>query len=474
MNDPKTNKKASAAPAFGAVIDDIEALIRRGSKAAQEDVSSLPGANHDEKTPATAKGDYPLEPDPMSEATRSTEGKGDGTKAPTHDKSPQETDAGTASSEQPGEMPMVTDDEDKGAGKQANELLRAIKTAGDLLGNSERGAAPAAQKKAQEGGAAPATQKKAQEGGGDSAPATPAPPAEAPPAEAAPAAGDDEKIAKQKNKCAEYMNLTTDVLSKIAALVLADEKGQRDTFQTLQRLVGEKAANDAMDILAGLDTQLQPYAAQKLAQDDANALHLQLSKEAAEVGMSLPDYIRGLQWCEQVEKAAAENNMTPEQYLQAMDAQQAAPSRKQPARPQSRGQKLAQAIIDAAAAGELPDELAPELGEEEAAEIAIAEMIESGEITPEEILEIVAELEGGGMGDPMAGGMGDPMAGGEGDMIDELVADAAVPGDSGELGAVPDAVAADAAESVIPPEKLAGDKLASLLARKLAKPKSKK
>ena len=446
MSDPKKTKQASADPSYGRVLDDIEALIQLGSKAAQEDVSSLPGSNHDEKTPEDTKGDYPLEPDPMSKATKSSEGKGDGTKAPTHDKSPQETDVTTPSSEQPGEMPMVTDTEDSGAGKQANELLRSIKTAGELLAK-ERGAAPAAagQKKAQEGGG------EGGEGGGE--------PGEGAPTVAEAAPGSDEKIA-------EYLNLTQDVLSKIAAVLLADESSCADTVAHLKRITNEKTAEEAISTLNNLGEVLEKQALEQQATKDADALYAELSKEAAELGLDVNQYVQALQQQEAaLSKQASEQGVTVDQLLQAKS--RSAPQARKPVskqaatKPMSRGQKVAQAIIDAAQAGELPDEMAPELDEAEAAEIAVAEMLQSGEITPEEIMQLVAELEGEMGGAAMDPGM-DP--GMEGDMIDELVSDAAVPGDTGD---VPDAVAADAAESVIPPEKVAGDKLAQLLAAKL-------
>lgn len=454
MSNQKT-KQASADRSYGDVIGDIEALIRRGSKAAQEDVSSLPGADHDQKTPEQVKGDYPLDPDPMSEATKSTEGKGDGTKAPTHEMSPEETDASQASSEQPGEMPMVTDDENKGAGKQANELLRAIKTAAEELAQSKSG-----QKKAQEAGG-----EAGGEGGDGGSPAGAG--------EAAPPS-EDEKVAgkKKKQKYAGPLELSEKVLSKIAAVLLADEQAQADTFGHLTRLTNEKTAEEAIELLNNLGDEYEKLAIEQQAEQDADQLYAQLSKEASELNLTVDQYVQQLQQLDaQISKEAAAYNLTPEQYLAALDRQQAQPvqrrsapqarGQKQAAAP-SRGEKLAQAIIDAAAEDELPGELAAPLPEEEAAEIAIAQMIESGEITPEELEMLVEQL---AAEEAMAGGD----MGVEGDMIDELVDDAAM-GVEGDMGDVPDAVAADAAEAVIPPEKLTGDKLAQLLAKKVTQP----
>lgn len=407
-------KTASANPAYGSVIGDLEALIVQGSKAAQENTSSLPGSEHDSKTPDSAKGDYPLDPDPVAEAADATSAPEDGdvVKPAVTAGEPEETDAGAASSETPAaETDMVTTDENQGAGKQANELIASIQTAAQKL----------------------AVEKKAEAAGNT------APPAEAPnstdagvsTAEAAPGDAEDEKLA-------ETIELTNDVLSKIGQLVMDDRAGQKLAIELIQRSAGQKAASEALTVLNGLHASLEQQITEKQAAEDADHMVEVLSKEASEYGMDLPTYLQTLEQGRQ--KLAAAQSGKGQQKIQAakqkiaqeLEALAAPPTGAPDAPPPE--EALAGAIEGA---GELPPEAA--LSEEDALMMALEEMIASGELTEEDLAMLAAEAAGG---DPEGGAPA-----GEEDLA--AIASGGAPGEE----MVPDAAAADAEESVIPEEE---------------------
>jgi hypothetical protein len=426
-------------------LNDLEALIASGAKAAQENVSQLPGAEHDTATPESAKGDYPLEPDPVADATdaKVEPSDGDVVQPAVVAGEPEETEAGEASSEQPAEVEMVSTTEEGGAGKQANDLLASIQRAAEKL--------------AQEGptsseSAPPADSKKSPDGAASSDKAPGATPDNEQDATAA--------SAPSEEKMAETIELTNDLLSKIGALIMDDEAGQKLAIELINRKGGEKAGAEALQVLGALHSQLEQQAIEKMASDDADAMINVLSKEAAEYGMDLDTYIATLEAGRQKLAAAqtqdgARKVTAARQKIAQELAELAAPP---PAAPGGGEEAaMAEAILGTGGEGGIPAE--PELSEEDAMMIALQEMIESGELTEEDLAMLAAE----------AGEAPAAEAAPEGEEALAAMAMGEEPAEEGgeapeaaeEEDPVAPAAAADAAEAVIPDEEEGEDKEAS-------------
>jgi hypothetical protein len=405
MNTPTTAAHKTAA--YGLVLDELATLVgvQRSKQASAENVSTLPGSEHDQPLPDGAKGEFPVAPDPVAKATTSSSAPGDD--LPLVGKNT--TVSGEASPEQPGtELPMVTDDPKAGAGqggggaKQANELLALVVTVREKL--------------AQE--AAP---------GSEGAPSI---------AEATPPAGTDED-----EKTAGVIELSREMLSKIAAVAMTSEKGRRAMYAALLDQSGEKAANDAFEVLYALNDRL----AEKQAADDTENILLMVEKRAGELGITPEAYY-----------AQVTAGRTPAAPAPAGRSKTAADHWA------DYGRKIAQAVMDADASGVLPAEPEPELTEEDSLAAAIQELLASGEITPEELMEVQQVIEqaqqGGGDGSglmPAEGGL--PPEGGEGVEGADPLAGVLPPGVA-EDPAISDPAAADAGEgTVVEEEKQASD-----------------
>ena len=257
---------------------------------------------------------------------------------------------------------------DDGAAKLANDILRSIRDYQGAKAAEVKQVEPKAAVKPVEKVAAPK----------DAAPQAP-----------------EKKAVPAKVAAGLQMELTSDVLQKIAAIVLSTEEGADFVEQQLAKVAGAEAARETLGYLAQQSELAEKQAAYEAGEKDAEAL----------IAQSI--YDNGIQeGIKRAEAVLAQHGVAPDVFTKL-------------------GQEMADASIgDLMQAGDMaggapegmaPEGMAPDAGGgdegisvEELAQ-ALEGLVQEGTISPEEaqqVLEYVAASEGGGEG-------GAPEMGGE-------------------------------------------------------------
>jgi hypothetical protein len=293
------------------------------------------------------------------------------------------TDLTQPPAKMPVEKPLITDDanaKEAGAATLANSIL------GDIRAHqaAKKAAAPAPK---------PEQPKVAE---------TPKAP-EAPKVADAPAAAKVEpKVAAEEGPALE---LTTDVLAKIAAMVLATDEGADYVEQILHKYAGAEAAQETLGFLAEQSALAEKQAAEAMGAHDA------------EVAMQQQAYVQGQ--LDVLAKVAESQGKTLDQFLKELDANQGTFA------------KLGQEVADASiadlmgmqdAGGAAPaDEISPEvagsdpgadptaaggaeISPEELAQ-AVEMLVQEGTLDPNEAAAIMEALQGGADGGDAGGGL---------------------------------------------------------------------
>ena len=334
--------------------------------------SSLPGAEHDSPVPAAAK-----QPDsetrdgtmvPVSGLSAS--GAGDDS-AITRGHALESDEAALA----PDKKPAITEDANaKTAADLANEILA-------LVHSAQKQAAAPAEKQA----AAPAEKQAA-------APAEKKPEIENKAATVDPVAPAPDTVAKQaapeKTAGGLNMELTTDVMAKIAAIVLSTEEGAALTEAILTKQAGATMANETLDFLAEQSELAEKHAAYEAGVKDAEAAYI------ADI------YNRGVE-----------------------------DGRKNAVSMFKKGQAAVDEVMAGAGAGDAVEDMsgaaganAAEVGAEDITEEDVVEalnmLVQDGTITPEDAEQVMLQLTGGGApaekGAQVAGDAGADYAGADG------------------------------------------------------------
>ena len=242
-------------PTLGMILSDARKLVASKQASTKQAIEapkniagtspeSMPGSEHDSKVPDEAKQPQKYVKDetmvPNSGLSNAGAGK------------PELTMAGALDADQAAEVPkkkpLDTDDanakeaSDATAGL-ANDILSLIRTA------QKQAAAPAPVATP-----APAPEKQA---------AAPAPKAAAP---KAPAAAPEKKAGELN------MELTTDVMAKVAALILSTEEGAEFAEKVLAKQAGAEMATETLAFLAQQSELAEKQAAFEAGQRDAQAM----------------------------------------------------------------------------------------------------------------------------------------------------------------------------------------------------------
>ena len=180
--------------------------------------SSLPGAEHDSPVPASAKQPDSETRDGTMVPVSGLSASGAGDDSPITRGHALESDEAALA---PDKKPAITEDANaKTAADLANEILALVRSA------QKQAAAPAEKKTVIENKSAPV------------APVAPAPDTVA------------KQAAPEKTAGGLNMELTTDVMAKIAAIVLSTEEGAALTEAILTKQAGATMANETLDFLA--------------------------------------------------------------------------------------------------------------------------------------------------------------------------------------------------------------------------------
>ena len=366
-----------ANPTMAQILEDTRRLVgtklaaAKTQKAAEivgQDPASMPGAEHDSKTPEEAK-----KPDaetrdgtmvPTSGLT--TEGAGDDSKI---------THGGDLGSEEsalePTKKPAVTSDANAktASADLANEILSLVRGV-----QKQAAAAPAAPAKKEE----PAATKAA----------APAPA----PAPAAAPAKKEEPEASDKSAGAPVLNmpLTTDIMAKLAALMLNTDEGAALAEKELEKQAGAEAAMETMQFLIQQSELAEKQAAYEQGLRDADAAIDQqifmagvhaAQAQMAKAGQALPPELAGAGGGEGADVAAM-----------MAGGEGGAP-------------EMGGGEVDPAMAGGEGGEGGEEFTMEDL-QAALEALVAEGTLQPEEAQQLIASLtgEGGGEAAPAEGG----------------------------------------------------------------------
>ena len=353
---------------------------------AGESPESMPGSEHDGKPPeGSTKADSQVAEGGMGPASaRKVEGAGDDSPVTRG----HALDA-TESAKEPAKKPLITSDAEAKAAAMANDILKDVLT----------------WKAAQKTAAAEIPPAKKEEGKTEPAKKEDGKPAAEPKKPEAPPAGQVANTAPAtEQKAGSTLELTNDVLAKIAAIALSYDEGAEFVGKMLEKYAGEKAAQETMSFLEAQNREAEKKAAMEQGYRDAQAL---INQQIFAAGM-------------QAAKQAVAGKLTPEQLRKL-------------------GQEIAQGSMQdamGAMAGGAPAGGAPAGGMPPAAEAgagageppagggqeytiddvaaALDMMVKNQEIKPEEAQEILQSIAGGGEAGgaaPGAAPAGEPPAG---------------------------------------------------------------
>jgi hypothetical protein len=418
----------------------VEAAAQRKQALAGQDPSSYPGAEHDkpstaDSTPDTEVGDKKWLPKGLN---RDAKGGDDSPMTRGH-----ATDT-TQSPEQPTSKPAITADANAKTAEQAETLLTKIRA-------YQKSAAAARASKCECGKAdckecTPPKQA-----------AAPAPAAEKPadkPAEKAAGCGEGGEMksagkpaaAPKKEEKAEKaaqgfnMELTQEVLAKMASFALATEEGMNFMEAQLTKAAGAEAAAEMLNFLAQQDAELQKAAAFEAGAKDAEALIGQVTAAAqAQRGERINKIASALRTAigkqgqdaagvpAEAEVGATKKVEQPKSDVPAEDPEKAINEKAALDLFFKLGQEVADASIAAGLGGQLggmdpaapmqeagaggdpaamggdPAAMGGAGGEEADIAAALQQLVQEGVIGPEELQQIVQVLEAGGGGAPGAG-----------------------------------------------------------------------
>lgn len=305
---------------YSQMLKEVQAMTKRAqAKLAEisgEDPDNMPGAEND-KDVTLPKEDPEVNDGSMGpESTRSTEGKGDDRPITAGDLF--ESDESIVN---PEEKPLETAD------ANAKEASAKKNLANDILSLIHGEQSKPAEKKAEE--------KKAEE---KKAPAKPA------------------KQAEQKKEAATpelNLELTTDVLAKLACAMLAEKEGAEIAEKVMAKQAGADKAREIMDFVAGQEKAAEEYAAGQ------RAAVQYVIKKAQDLGAADADAAIEAMAAESPEAAAEEDVPVDE-------------------------------VADEAAAE--PDGGDEEMLPEDAVAEVLMSQLQSGDLTEEDLAEIVEEL----------------------------------------------------------------------------------
>jgi len=291
---------------------------------AGEDPSSYPGSEHDKPVDASAK-----QPDPEVKQDRAPgTSTADGAVLAEKLEAGDTTDATQPSGESVDKQPLITSDANAepktGSAKLANDLLSSIKAVQDAQAPVKAAAAPAV------------------------------------PAEAAPATAAAPAEAGKEAASIGPLELTQDVLAKVASIILNTEEGWQFTEKALTKEAGAEAARATITILQKQAEDVEKQAAFAQGELDAEQLIAGVQQKQAK-----DLYLKGAQDANELVMHKAALNGASEADLV----------------------KLAQVLADESIGEEMPAE-----GGEEGALDAMGGMPEDEEIAPEELQQALEEL----------------------------------------------------------------------------------
>ena len=237
---------------------------------AGESPDSYPGADHDKPIPEGAKAPNPEVKQDLPPGGTSTSGATDSEKL----EMGHALNATQSAGESVKKEPLITSDANAdaktGSAKMANDLLGAVKKLQDNM--DKKAAAPAAVKKADESIAKPTDGKP--EGSKDkSEPEN----AKAPAPEKKPEIAKSEDTTKTKE--AGQLELTQDVLAKIASCILSSEEGWKYAETALTKAAGAEAARTTIKTLQKQAEDYEKQAAYEQGKADADYMKKQAEAE---------------------------------------------------------------------------------------------------------------------------------------------------------------------------------------------------
>ena len=390
------------------------------------DPNSYPGSEHDKPIPAGATAANPEVKQELPPNGTSASGAAQSEQL----EAGHAMDATQPSGETVKKEPAITADANAdaktGSAKMANDLLGAVKKLQDSMDKKAEG----------EGAVAKETDGKP-EGSKDKSEPVNAP---------APAVEKKPEIAKSedttKTKEAGQLELTQDVLAKIASCILSSEEGWQYAEKALTKAAGAEAARGTIALLQKQAEDYEKQAAYEQGKIDAELLQKraaaeQLYREGASDALAMVDSVM------KKEAQLRSVGMTDEQLV-----------------------KLGQAIADESMAGGLPPEAGaaeavggmeqpaeggPEITAEDLAQ-ALTELVQEGKIQPEDaqaVMEYISAADQGGAGAEGGAPEGMPPEAG--------APEGGMPAPGGEAPPVPPAEEAPAKKDE-PPKKEEGDK----------------
>ena len=247
------------------IVEDARTFVQQKQASFKEGMagdapSSYPGAEHDKKVDESAKAPHPeVKQDlPPGGTTAAGAEKAEKVEAGHSKDSTQPANASVT------KEPAVTDDamcEPKtGSAKLANDLLSSVRALQDTMQPKQAG-----EETANTDGSEEEKSEDTSEETTDSKEAS------APAPEAAPAA-DDDKQAQADNP----LELTQDVLAKIASVILSNEEGWNFVEQSLTKEAGAEAARETITTLQKQAEEIEKQAAYGQGQEDAEMLIQQM------------------------------------------------------------------------------------------------------------------------------------------------------------------------------------------------------
>ena len=395
--------------------------------------SSMPGAENDKPAPSVSA-DKEVKQD-LPPGGTSAAGAADAEKV----ESGQALDATQKGENTPTKEPATSADamaDPKcGAAKLANDLLSSIKALQDSMKAAD---APKAEEKKAEC-AADGDGKKPAEGA-----------AAAPAAKASKSAEDKDKGEAKKAEPVTQITLTQDVLAKVAAVILSTEAGWEFTEQALTKAAGAEAAREVLGTLVAQAENAEKQAAAQQGYADAQALILKAAeqvgyeKAATEMGKANPEQAK-LAEMYKLGQAVADDAMA------GLAGAEGAGGEGDLAGLLGAGAEGAPAEAGAAElAGMGAEPAGGDITEEELAQ-ALTELVQEGEIQPEDaeaILAYIAQASGAeGMGEAAAGEA--PAEAPAEEAGEEAPAEEAAAGDVGEEAAEGDEVTASAKKASV-------------------------